>query len=345
MKKGLRIFGISSAVLIVAAFIIYLPLIRYGFRQLKGQLNISMNATPIDEALMSEKYSDEQKDRMNTIKEAKEFAVTHLDLKKNKNYTKIYDQGSKPVLWIVTGCDPFKLQAYEWKFPVVGTVFYKGFFDHGLAIEEEKRIAAMGFDTDVSPVSAWSTLGFFNDPILSGMLGRGEGRLAELIIHEMTHATIYVESDVDFNENLATFMGEQGAILFLENRYGKESHQYTEYTDWLADKKLFGSYMVEAASRLDSLYNTFTNEYSVQEKAFRKYDLILDIMRGVRRLNFSKPEKFRFDVKNGDLPDNTFFISYLKYRKDQDQFQEELINDHNNDLRKFLKKKKEIYGR
>ncbi len=290
-------------------------------------------------------YDQEQKTKLNIIRDAKEFAIEHLDLEANENYTKVYNQGSKPVLWIVTASEPFRLVPYEWNFPIVGKVFYKGYFDHSLAIQEEKRISAMGFDTDVSPVSAWSTLGFFNDPVLSGMLARDEGRLAELIIHEMTHATIYIESDVDFNENLATFIGEQGAIRFLKHRFGETSTEYSTYVDWLSDKKLYGSYMVNASARLDSLYNSFESDESIELRSLKKWDLIVDIMRGVNVMNFAKPERFRFDSRKNSLPDNTFFISYLKYRKDQDNLQQELIDSHKNDLKSFLESKKAKYAR
>ena len=82
------------------------------------------------------------------------------------------------------------------------------------------ELESEGYEVRIRPVGAWSTLGFFNDPILSNMLERSPGALAELIIHEMTHATLYVKDGVDFNENLATFVGEQGALEFLEAQYG-----------------------------------------------------------------------------------------------------------------------------
>jgi predicted aminopeptidase len=344
MKRILKFSFIIITVLIALLTIVYLPLIRYGLRQLKGQLSIIMNTVPIEEALKSDEYDDKQKKKLEVISNAKAFAIEHLGLKANKNYTEIYNQHSKPLLWIVTASEPFRLKPYEWEFPLVGKVFYKGYFNMDLAIEEEQRIASLGYDTDVSEVSAWSTLGFFKDPVLSDMLNRSEGRLAELIIHEMTHATIYIESDVDFNENLATFIGEQGAVRYIEHRYGIRSEQYSQYTSWLTDKEIFGRYMVDAATRLDSLYNTFTKDDQVRTKAVLKYDLILDVMRGINRLNLTKPGRYRFDPNQGKLPDNTYFISYLKYRRDQDIFLEELHNEFNDDLRSFFEAKKEEYG-
>ena len=85
--------------------------------------------------------------------------------------------------------------------------------------KEEEKLADAGYDTDYNTTSAWSTLGWFRDPILSNILYRTEGQVADLIIHEMTHATLYAKSSVDFNENLASAIGEVGAELFLKYKY------------------------------------------------------------------------------------------------------------------------------
>ena len=109
------------------------------------------------------------------------------------------------------------MRAYEWSFPFLGRVPYKGFFDRGAAIEEDSLLRLKGYDTGIGNIRGWSTLGWFKDPILSGMLENSEGALANLIIHELWHGTLYVKDSADFNENLASFAGEQGALLFLQS--------------------------------------------------------------------------------------------------------------------------------
>ena len=118
-------------------------------------------------------------------------------------------------MWVVMACEPFALKPKEWKFPIIGSVPYKGFFKKERAEALKAELEKEGWDVMVRNPGGWSTLGWFTDPILSKMLMRSEGDLANLIIHEMSHATIFVKDSVEFNENLATFIGDRGAELFL----------------------------------------------------------------------------------------------------------------------------------
>jgi predicted aminopeptidase len=123
----------------------------------------------------------------------------------------------------------FQLKAYEWDFPLIGSFSYKGFFNYDQALEEEDKIRKNGYDTSIDEIAGWSTLGWFKDPVLSDMLDRSSGSLANLIIHELTHGTLYVKDNVDFNENLASFVGDKGALIFLRHKYGENSKEYHEY--------------------------------------------------------------------------------------------------------------------
>ena len=106
------------------------------------------------------------------------------------------------------------------------------------------------------PVSAYSTLGWFPDPILSTMLRYDEADLADLVIHELTHATLWIEGDVTFNESLASFVGEAGALIWLEKKYGKDAPVVLEVRDARADAVVFRLFMHEIATQLDSLYQS-----------------------------------------------------------------------------------------
>jgi predicted aminopeptidase len=279
---------------------------------------------------------DSYREKLVLTNDIRRFAMDSLGLKNSDNYTTFYDHQGQPLMWVVTGCLPYELKAKEWWFPLIGHVSYKGFFNEQLARREELQVRRAGYETDIYNPSAWSTLGYFTDPILSNQLKRGPGRLAELIIHELTHATVYLESSVDFNENLATFIGEQGASAFLKSKFGADAEETKRYTDFLADQSLYSEAMMLGAQRLDSLYRTMDHNLPVKEKALLKYRLISDILVHINRLPFARPEQFRFHFGKDPLPGNTEFMSFLRYRKQQGDFELELSGKYKGDLRAMI---------
>ncbi len=323
--------------ILLAGFLIYQhKLVWYGIGQLSGQLKIIYNAVPVSEVINHPDTNDSIRSKLLLIADARKFAIDSLGMKDSKNYTTYFDQKNKPLIWVVTGCKPYEMKAKEWWFPVIGNVSYKGFFDEEKARHEEARIRREGYDTDIYSPSAWSTLGYFKDPVLSNMLRRGPGRLAELIIHELTHATIYLKSSVTFNENFATFVGEQGAELFLLNRYGPESDELKRYRNFLHDENLYGNYMMQAAQQLDSVYKTFSSDMSTYEKAKLKYNHIAAVMAGIQHLPLNFPERYTFDFTKQSLPNNTEFMAFLRYRKELAIFNDVLENIYGGSLKNLV---------
>ena len=320
-------------------------LVLYGIGQGIGQAKIVWNARPIKEVLDDPAVSDSVKSKLLYIEEVKKFAIDSLGLKPSKNYTTVYDQHGKPLLWVLTAAEKYQLKPYQWKFPVVGTVGYKGFFNEEKGKEKEKELEMQGYDTDLGTVSAWSTLGWFRDPILSGMLRRSEGQLAELIIHEMTHATLYVSGNVDFNENLASFIGEQGAILFLQYKYGKIDSAKTplyipkpllDYLNQKEDYDNFTAHFLKGTSLLDSLYHTFTDETPEKEKADLKEKMIAEIVSSLDTIKFHRAERYRQRFAGEPLPNNTFFLSFTRYDAQKDEMRKEMEQKFRGDFKKYL---------
>ena len=226
----------------------------YGFNQLKGQLNIIYNAQPISEVIENPLTPDSVKAKLILIREIKKYAVDSLGLAETNNYETYYDQKGKPALWVLTAAPEFKMEPYKWKFPFLGSLSYKGFFQKQKGVDELQLLKKKGFDADLSTVSAWSTLGWFGDPVMSSMMRKNVGSLAELIIHEMTHTTLYVKGNVEFNENLATFIGEIGAEKFLTHKFKDDSNVLTNYINHRKDNRIFSEYVVTSVAKLDSLY-------------------------------------------------------------------------------------------
>lgn len=330
------------AVLIAALVIAYWDLVVYGFRQARGQFHIISNARPVGEFLADPAFPDSLKAQLRLIDEVRSFAIDSLGLNDTENYKTMYDQQGKEVMWVVIASQPFKLEPKEWKFPVLGSVPYKGFFKEELALELKTQLQKEGYDVIVRNPGGWSTLGWFTDPILSKMLNRSKGDLANLIIHEMSHATIFVKDSVDFNENLATFIGDRGTERFLIAKYGAQSEEYLSYIGEDADYIKYVDHMLRAGNLLDSLYNTFDESMSLTEKKSRKETMIRDAVQSLDTLTLSTTKKPSARFKDG-LPNNAYFLNFRQYQASQDVFFREWEDDFNSDLRAYIQYLSEKY--
>jgi predicted aminopeptidase len=282
------------------------------------------------------------------IEEIKRFAIDSLRLNPSDNYTTFYDQHQKPILWVITACQPFELNAKKWNFPIVGTFSYKGHFEKEIADSELNELKKQGFDTQLNEVSAWSTLGYLNDPILSSMLEKSEGRLAALLFHELTHSTLFVKNNLEFNENLADFVGDYGAIRFLKSKYGKNSKELERYQFSKKYNDAYSQHLLRGAKKLDSLYKDFDKNMTIQEKVRQKTEMISAIINKSDTLLAGEFQKQLINrkkriLKNNNLPNNAYFIGYLTYQSKQNQFKDEFVNSFKSNFYNYLKYLKDKY--
>ena len=328
---------IALALLIILAALIgfYFDLLTYGINQAKGQLKIVREARPNEAWLSDPHYPDSLKRKIKLVDEIRRFAFDSLGINYSENYTTMYDQQGKPLMFVVTACPPFKLEAVEFKFPILGSFTYKGFFDEKKAIELADQLKSEGYDTNIRTASGWSTLGWFKDPILSEMLTRSDGYLAETIIHELTHGTLFVKDSLKFNENLATFIGSHGARIFLENRFGGASNEYIQYIDHWEDRKLYRNHILRGAQHLDSLYTTFDADMTDEAKAEMKNKAIEVIIDAVDTLALADKERYKTYLAEREI-NNTFFMSYIRYHGDIELLEEELRNQYGGNIKKML---------
>jgi predicted aminopeptidase len=318
-------------------------LLTYALRMAKGQLTIVWNARPVSEVLADAAVPDSVKTKLRLIEEIRQFAFDSIGLKPSGNYTTFYDQKGKRLIYVVTASDPYALRPHTWKFPVLGEVPYKGFFDKQKAQEEWALMRSKGLDADIGGASGWSTLGWFKDPVLSQMLYYSEGDLAELIIHELTHGTIFIPDSVEYNENLASFIGYKGALWFLESKYGKDSPQYTHYISGHHDETVLDSFMLSCSRRADSLYRGFGKNLLPAEKKKQKAQLFESFVENARKLPLETdslfPARFRKKlVRSG----NTYLLQFVRYGSKQKDFEQEYSAFAN--LRQFLDSLKKRYG-
>jgi predicted aminopeptidase len=340
-KHKLWLTGFSEITLFTLILINF-NLIGYGLSQLNGQLSIIMNTRPIEKVLKDSTFPDSLKTKLVLIPEMKNYAVDSIGINPSKNYTKVYDQKGQDILWILTACEPYELKAYEWTFPVLGAVEYKGFFDLVRGKKEEKKILNMGLDGGLSKVGAWSTLGFFKDPILSNMLTYDIGDLANLIIHELTHGTLFVKGDVEFNENLASFIGDQGALRFLKQKYGPESPELREYLETRHDEQVYAEYILKSAKRLDSLYAKIKSE-SIEVKEKHKTNMLNEIAKGANELPIYRIDRYQKSIQKIHSHKNAYFMSFIRYGAKQEQFETEMKEKFNGDLKLYFEHLKKLY--
>lgn len=336
--KTALVFGFA----LVAIMITYADLLLYGVGQARGQLRVIMDARQIEVYLNDPDVPDSLKTKIRIIEEVKAFAIEELGLNASDNYTSIYDQQGKEILWNVSAADEFELKPYEWAFPIVGTFSYKGFFEKEKAIAERARLDSLGYDTNIRNVNAWSTLGWFRDPILSNMLYRGEGQLAELIIHELTHATVFVTDSLTFNENLASFVGSIGAEAYLEKKYGINSKELTSYRASEDDYEMYLSHMIRGSKELESLYQE-TEGSETEKRRRRKQDKIKEIIQMLDTVSFDQPQRFS-RVFRDRLPNNANLMSYLRYHSQRDLLADQYLNNFDGDIKAYILYLKEKYG-
>lgn len=335
---------ISLTLFILIAFflIINYDLVIYGISQAKGQLTIIRNAKPIAEVLEDPQFPDSLKTNLRLINDIKKFAFDSLGINFSDNYSSVYDQKGKELMFVVTACEPFVLQSKEWSFPLVGSFSYKGFFDERKAKKLENELKEEGLDTNIRTAGGWSTLGWFQDPILSNMLADDEANFAELIIHELTHGTLFVKDSVRFNENLATFIGIKGTELYLSAKYGSENKILTDYQQQWLDRNKLTNHILKGAYFLDSLYQAMDQNQPIESKHKIKEIAIDNIINLMDTLDLGHKQKY-LDYYRKLKPNNTFFMSYLRYRGDYTQLEAELTERYHGDIKKMLEAYKTKY--
>lgn len=333
---------VSWGILILTAVLMILNwrTIAYGFQQAKGQLAITFNTQDIDEVLNDSLVADSIKTKIRIVQEARAFAFEELGLKESNNYTTFYDQKGSIALWNLSAVKPFALEPKVWSFPLLGSFPYKGFFDLENAKNELNQLKDQGYDVRIRPVGGWSTLGWTSDPILSNMLERPEGALVELIIHELTHSTLFIKDNIEFNENFASFIGEKGAVNFLNQKYGKNSDAYFEYILAEDDSKTFRNQMLLATKKLDSLYKSFSDE-SDSVKSNYKHIMIDQIMSSIDTLHFHNTRYY--EAFQSGRPNNAYFMSYLRYYSAKDSLNNILTSQFENDLKLFVQEMKDYH--
>jgi predicted aminopeptidase len=307
--------------------------VTYIVKSAYSQAELLRQRVPLDQALQDPKLSDEQKRKLSLAKEAREFAEKGLGLKPTLNYTSYVHLNRPYVTYVVSAAKKNELTPYNWSYPVLGSLPYKGFFDPAEAAAEAQKLAAQGLDTYVRGVSAYSTLGWFRDPILSSMLNYKDYVLVNTIIHETVHATIYVRSEADFNERLATFFGNKGAEAFYLHKEGLNGQTLQAMIDDNHDDKLFSSFLTRELRLLGEWYEERkTVAIDEETRSIRMRDIQKRFTAEVRPLirNANSYKSFETEELN-----NARLLTYRLYYENLDDF-EAVFSKLGGDFHKML---------
>jgi predicted aminopeptidase len=257
--------------------------------------------------------SGETRDFLLRVKDIKGFAVGKVGLRNNDNYTRFREMDRDHLVDVVQACDAASFTPYMWSYPFLGRLPYKGFYERADADAEAARLKTQGCDVIVRPVDAFSTLGFTKDPLYSFMKGYSAFQLASLIIHEQTHATLFLKGQPEFNEEMASFVGDEGAFQWLRGAYGEDSSEYLGARDSQADSELFLSLLRGLSARLRAVYDGASPR---EDKLSRKARIIDEF-----RLSLTGDRAPRFRTpaygKLATIPLNNAFLSlYSLYNDD-----------------------------
>jgi len=298
---------------------------------------ITFHSVPVQEVLNDPKQDPDIAKKIRFIQEVKQYGEEQIDLRKTSCYTTFYeDQG--PILYVVTGSQKDRLQAYHWNFPVIGAVAYKGFFSKIDALREQQELEKKGYDTYLRPAGAYSTLGYLRDPIFSSFMKWDVGSLANLILHEMTHSTCYFKGNTDFNEQMATFVGNQGSILFLSEKYGPESPEVLQAIQSQHDDLLFSRWIDQACEQLSEFYQRKISKEQKLEGRKEVFRSLQEEFKNIKPL-FQTDTYETFDEKPLN---NAILLGHREYYQRLETF-ETAYQILGQDLKKMLALMKEIH--
>jgi predicted aminopeptidase len=251
----------------------------------EGQLDLLCRARNLEDARENKDLSPNTRRLLGDVPIVKRFA-TKAGLIPTKSYEDFVALDRRSVVWVVSAAPTFSLEPKQWWFPIVGDVPYLGWFDKHLAQNHAESMAADGWDVDMRGSIAYSTLGFFDDPVLSTMIDDApdaDGELANVILHESVHATVYVAGQSEFNEGLATFVGDHLTIEYLTERFGAESHEITAWVDGEAYGRALRERLYQAYRDLTALYKRKIS----REEMLKQKSLYLEGLRA--EVGFPRP--------------------------------------------------------
>ena len=250
---------VAGAIVVGSIFLLSLtPTGCYLSRAAWEEGKILAGRRPISELVRDRSIDPIVRAKLQLVLDARAYAKDSIRLRTQDSFTTYSKLESDTLVLVLSAAYRDRLEAYTWWFPIVGRVPYKGYFDFDAARRAAKSFLDDGYDVALRPSGAFSTLGFFNDPLLSTTLSRDSLELVNTVIHEVTHNTFYAPGQAIFNESFASFVGARGAAAFFRSR-GHAAAAARVDAEW-ADEKLLGDFWTGLATALDSAYAVYPDD-------------------------------------------------------------------------------------
>ena len=291
----------------------------YLLKQGSYILRFNSRSQRIDKLLENPGTLPDTREFLRNVEEIRTYAVDSIGLAKNKNYTRFVKINKDYLVDVVSAADMVSFEQYKWCWPLFGCFPYKGFFEKDDAKKEAKKLQSKGYDVNIDEVDAFSTLGFFTDPLYSFMQGYSLYGIASLIIHEQTHATIYLKNQTQFNEELATFVGNQGALSYIKGKFGEDSDIYQSAILANKDRDTWYQLLRELYNNLKVVYDSNSSR---EDKLQKKEDIIRDFKTRIIRDydQIFKTKRFR-GIEKAPI-NNAYLAVRMTYTRDLHIYQD-----------------------
>jgi len=255
----------------------------YYLQAMSGQKKLMQSRQDIQSLLNNPATPVELAEQLETAEGIKAFAQDKLGLPVDGSYSSYVEIEGEALVWNVVATPEFSLQPKKWCFPVAGCVPYRGYFKQQKAREFAERLAQKGMDVLVSPAAAYSSLGWFSDPLPSTLLSGSDSRLAGYLFHELAHQRLYIKHDALFNEGYASFVEETGVRLWLEsNQQTDELQQWQQLEDVTED---FSGLIRKTRTKLAALYSSKETDIVMRQQ---KATIFYALEQGYQRLRSEK---------------------------------------------------------
>lgn len=287
----------------------------------KGQLEMSNRARPIKEVIEDPRTPPDLKSLLEETEQINAFARAS-GLTPTQNYTEYVQLDREAATWVVSASRPLEFSPKTWGFPIVGSFTYLGWFDLEDAKQHGESLKKEGWDVYVRGASAYSTLGWFRDPILSTMISKGEdalSRLVDVLLHESVHATFYVNHQSYFNESIANFVAKKLTESYLLKTRGRDSEDLDRFRKSLAESSRRSRLLHQGYKKLDELYRSSESD---EEKKKKKNEILQKLKQQLG---------YRREINNA------FLIQFRTYGLGEEEF-EQFFESCEEDWSRFWKK-------
>lgn len=301
----------------------------YYLQSVGGQLDIWRRERAIEDLVTDPATSDELKQKLARVVEIREFASRELKLPENRSYRRYADLERPFVVWNVFAAPEFSVRPVQWCFRFAGCVNYRGYFSQADADRFARELAAQGQDVYVGGVPAYSTLGWFPDPVLNTFLRFPDVEIARLVFHELSHQVAYVRDDSVFNESFAVAVETEGVRRWLER--GGDERQKARFERTQRLRAEFVGLIQTYRARLDALYRS---RLAPEEMRKRKAAILDELGGEYERLKANREGFAGYDRWFDRKPNNAQLASVAIYTQQLPAFQA-LLREHGGDLARF----------